>query len=84
MGCIETATLIAVEECIDSRLLSVKQKTYVKWKKWQQLFITEVRIACESSKKMVRLEQSERHTRDEIVPAVRENSRAQTATKIRK
>jgi hypothetical protein len=38
MGCIDTATFIAVEECIDSCMLSVKQKTNAGWKKWQQFF----------------------------------------------
>ena len=33
-----SATFVAVEECIDSCVVSVKQKTTMEWKKWQQFF----------------------------------------------
>jgi 6-phosphogluconolactonase/glucosamine-6-phosphate isomerase/deaminase len=44
MGCIDAAMRIAVEECIDSRMLSVKKKTTMEWKKWQQFFMDEARV----------------------------------------
>jgi hypothetical protein len=31
-----SATFVAVEECIDSCVVSVKKKTTMRWKKWQQ------------------------------------------------
>jgi hypothetical protein len=36
---------IAVEECIDSCVNSVKRKTTERWKKWQQFFHLELNIA---------------------------------------
>ncbi len=33
-----SATFVAVEECIDSCVVSVKKKTTMRWKKWQQFF----------------------------------------------
>jgi hypothetical protein len=41
MVCIESATLIAVEECIDSCFIGVKKKTKQEWKKGQQFFRAE-------------------------------------------
>jgi acyl-CoA synthetase (AMP-forming)/AMP-acid ligase II len=38
---------IAVEECIDSSNNSVKRKTTHRWKKWQQFFHVELKLACE-------------------------------------
>ena len=40
-----SATFVAVEECIDSCDLSVKKKTTMEWKKWQQFFQTAVALS---------------------------------------
>jgi hypothetical protein len=44
--CIDTATIIAVEECIDSCSLSVKKKTMQRWKKLQQFLNAESRLVA--------------------------------------
>jgi hypothetical protein len=47
MGCIEAATTIAVEECIDSCFASVKRKTNERWKKQQQFFQIDSKTAMQ-------------------------------------
>jgi len=41
MVCIDPAITIAVDECIDSRVISVKRKNNDTWKKRQQFFCFE-------------------------------------------
>ena len=63
-------------------LESVKKKTTERWKKWQQFFLT--RSKCASlieGHRNVRVKKCDGQSRDEIVPAMRENSGAQTAAK---
>src|ERR1700686_1502295 len=72
---------IAVEECIDSCFNIVKKKTTQRWKKWQQFFRIAIEDRNGTSHDVMRFEQCEHQSSEEIVPAVRENSSAQTASK---
>jgi hypothetical protein len=60
MTFIDSANLTADEECIDSRIASVKRKTTYRWKNRQQFFEYGIGIGRSGSENVARPEQSQR------------------------
>ena len=77
-----SATFVAVEECIDSCVLSVKKKTTMRVEKVATIFSDRNRpLRPLRSQNVMRMEKRDRQSRNCIVPAVSKNSCAQISSK---